>query len=130
LLTRGRGAGWVKNPKPSCRGSVTGVPCKMAVGGGSGRWWVRVKGKKVAGGLRVRQCEARGVKNPKLSHRGSVTGVPRKTAVGARAGRWWVWSKGTEMAGGLRVRKREVGRRGLGQKPESERLWLDFGLAA
>ena len=45
------------------------------------------------------------------------------------AGRWWVWAMSMEMRGGLHVRKREVGGRGLGQKPESEHLWLDFGHA-
>ena len=69
------------------------------------------------------------VKNPKSSRRGSVTGVPCEKAVVGGAGRWWVWAMGTEMTGGLRVRKREVGGQGLGQKPESERLWLDFGRA-
>jgi hypothetical protein len=32
-----------------------------------------------------------------------------------------------EMVGGLRVQQREVGVRGLGQKPETEHLRLDFG---
>ena len=65
--------------------------------------------------------------NPKLSCRGSVMGVPCETAVGSGGVRWWVGAKGTETVGGLRVRKREVGGRGLGQKPETEHLQLNFG---
>jgi hypothetical protein len=45
---------WAKNPKPSVRGSVLGTPWETAVGGGAKRWWVRVDGMEVAGGLRVR----------------------------------------------------------------------------
>jgi hypothetical protein len=51
---------WAKNPNPSRRGSVSGVPCKTAVGGGAGRCLVRENGTEMAGGLRVRQREARG----------------------------------------------------------------------
>ena len=69
------------------------------------------------------------VKNPKSSRCGSVMGVLCEKAVVGGAGRWWVWTMGTEMTGGLHVCKREVGGQGLGQKPESERLWLDFGCA-
>ena len=67
--------------------------------------------------------------NLKLSRRGSVTGMPCETAVGSGGVKWWVGAKGMEMAGGLCVRKREVGGRGLGQKPETEHLMLGFGLA-
>ena len=34
----GRGGWGAKNPKQSCSGSVLGLPCKMVVEGGKGRW--------------------------------------------------------------------------------------------
>ena len=49
-----------KNPKPSVCGLVSGVPCVTAVWDDTGRLWVRVNDMKAAGGLRVRQREARG----------------------------------------------------------------------
>ena len=49
-----------QNPKPSRRGSVTGVPCGTAVGSGGVRWWVGAKGTETAGGLRVRKREVGG----------------------------------------------------------------------
>ena len=109
-----------QNPKLSCRGSVTGVPCERAVGSGV-RWWVWAKGTETAGGLRVRKRKARVWslgQNPKPSRRGSVTGVPCETAVGSGGVRWWVGAKGTETAGGLRVRKRKARVRSLGQNPK------------
>ena len=51
---------WAKSLNPSHRGSVSGMPCKMAVGGGARRWLVRENGTEMAGGLCVRQREARG----------------------------------------------------------------------
>jgi hypothetical protein len=79
----GRGGIWIKNPKLSICGSVSGVLCKTAVWGNTGRWWVRVNGGEVVGGLRVRQREGRDgiwVKNPKSSIRGSVSGMLWETA--------------------------------------------------
>ena len=38
--TRGRGGvGGAKNPKPSCLGSISGLPCQTAMVGGGQRWW-------------------------------------------------------------------------------------------
>ena len=51
---------WAKNLNLSCRGLVSGVLCKTAVGGGAGRWWVQENGTEMGGGLRVHQREARG----------------------------------------------------------------------
>jgi hypothetical protein len=51
---------WAKVPKPSVRCSVSGVPCETAKRNDAGRWWVRVDDVEAAGGLRVRQREARG----------------------------------------------------------------------
>ena len=49
-----------QNPKPSHRGSVTGMPCEMAVGSGGVRWWVGAKGTEMAGGLHVCKREVGG----------------------------------------------------------------------
>ena len=65
--------------KPSLRGLVTGRRCEIAVGGGAGRWCVRVQGTEV---VDLPTC------------------VPYKTVVGGDAG--VVWVKGTE-GGGPRV---------------------------
>ena len=59
-----------QNPKPSRRGSVTGVPCETAVGSSGVRWWGGAKGLETAGGLRIHKREVRGgvwVKNLKPS---------------------------------------------------------------
>jgi hypothetical protein len=93
---------------------------------------VRSNGTETAGGLGVRKREVggRGVgQKPKPGTCHSVTGVPCEMAVCSGTGRWWVQSNGTETAGGLRIHKCEVGGRGLGQKPETEHLALDFGHA-
>jgi hypothetical protein len=79
-----------KNPKPSVRGSVSGAPWETAVWGSAGRWWVWVNAIE-AGGLRVRQCKARGRglgQNPKPSVGGSVSGVLCETVVWGDAGEW------------------------------------------
>jgi hypothetical protein len=49
---------WAKNPKPSVRGSISGVPCETAVWGDVVRWWVQVDAVVAAEGPRVRQREA------------------------------------------------------------------------
>ena len=59
-----------QNPKLSCRGSVTGMPCETAVGSSGVRWWVGAKGMETAEGLRIHKREVRGrvwVKNLKPS---------------------------------------------------------------
>ena len=64
------GGVWVKNPKPSVCGSVSGVLCETAAWGDGGRWRVQVGDMEVAWVLHIHQCEAGGVvwaKNPKLS---------------------------------------------------------------
>jgi hypothetical protein len=68
---RPEGGFWAKTPKPSVGGLVMGMPCKMAVGSGAGRRLARENGMEMVGGLRIRQCEARGWvlgRNPKTEH--------------------------------------------------------------
>ena len=55
-----------------------GVPCKMVVGGGTGKWWVQVKGMVVGGGAVHSTMpgwrRVVWVKNPKSSHKRSLLG--------------------------------------------------------
>ena len=57
---RQRRWGLGQNLKPSFCGSISDALCEMAVWSDGGRWWVRVDGMEVPGGLRIRQCKARG----------------------------------------------------------------------
>jgi hypothetical protein len=44
---------WAKNAKPSCRSSVSGVPCETAVGDNAEGWWGGVDEVTASAGLRV-----------------------------------------------------------------------------
>jgi hypothetical protein len=93
---------------------------------------VRVDNMEAAGGLRIRQREARGevwAKNPKPSIHRSVLGVPCEKAVWDDAEKWWLQVDGMVAAGGLRVCQREAGGQGLGQKSKTEHSSLGFGCA-
>ena len=120
-----------QNPKLSCRGSVTGVPCETAVGSSGVRWWVGAKGTETAGGLHVRKREVGGQglgQNPKPSRRGSVTGVPCETAVGSGGVRWWVGPRARKRRGGCAFANARPGC-GVWVKPETEPSWLSYGCA-
>jgi len=91
---------WAKNPKPSVRCSVSGAPCETAVWGDAGRWWVRINDMEAAGGLRMRQREARGRglgRNRAFIARFRVRRVKRRCGVMlvgggvARIRQWWWW---------------------------------------
>ena len=68
---RQRRWGLGQNLKLSICGLISDMPCEMAVWSNGRRWWVRVDGMEVPGGLRIRQREAGGAglgQNPKLSY--------------------------------------------------------------
>ena len=123
-------------PKTRNRGFVTWFRgrhvkqrCGMMLGGGgcgsmTWRWW---------GGAVCAPTRGQGARfRPKTRNRAFVAQfrVRRvKRQCGGDAGRWWVRVNDIEAVGGLRVRQREARRRGLGQKPETERSSLGFGCA-
>ena len=81
------------------RGWDFGVPYEMEVGGNARRWWVWVKGTKVAGGLCIHQCEAMGVGfGLVVKNSGGTVGV----------------GGCTKAAGGLRIRQCEAMGAGFG----------------
>jgi hypothetical protein len=71
---------WAKKLKPSCRGSVSGTPCEMAMQDGAYRWCGGMCEVVVVVGSHIR--ETRGeeqvwVKKTKPSRHGSVSGCGR-----------------------------------------------------
>ena len=75
---------WGEKKKTSHRGSVSGVPCEMAMGDGAYGWGGGVYKVVVAMGSCVHETRGRErvwAKNPKLSRRGSVSGAPCETAM-------------------------------------------------
>ena len=78
--TRGGERVWAKKLKPSCRGSVSGTPCEMAMQDGAYGWCGGMCEVVVVVGSRIR--ETRGeeqvwVKKTKPSRHGSVSGCGR-----------------------------------------------------
>jgi hypothetical protein len=130
---RGGGGHGLKKPKPSRWGSVSAVPCQMAVWGDSGRVRGGVENVLEVVGVRVR-ARARGrggqgLKKPKPSRWGSVSVVPCQTAVGGDSGRERGGVENVLQVVGVRVRARARGRGPRPKKTETDPLGLGFGCA-
>jgi hypothetical protein len=68
------------------------------------------------------------VKTLKLSHHGSVLGAPCGMGVGDGAWGWYGGTYEVVVVVGLCSRETRGGEGGLGEKPETELLWLSFRL--
>jgi hypothetical protein len=110
--------------KTECDGSVSGVPCEMAVEGDRGRWWDEVDKVVVAAGVCICKREAggkAGAKSDETKCNGSVSGVSCKTAVEGNGGRWWDEVDKVAVVVGLCIRKCEAGGGAGAKSDETER---------
>ena len=121
---------WAKNTKPSVHCSVSGVPCETVMWDNAWRWWVRVDEMEAAGGLCIRQREARWRDlGQKIENRASVAWFQTrhvKWEYGVMLGvggcelmRWRQW-------GGCTFANARPGSGIWAKKSKAERLWLGF----